>query len=56
MSIVLHKLVNDRPGCIGGLRMGIVKIEHSLRHFPVAKPEDLIKKDFYYFNMKYCTE
>lgn len=55
---VLYKIVNDEEVLVVPemMQVEVVKKCHSLGHFSVAKTEDVVKRDFYFPNIKKCIE
>lgn len=55
---VLYKIVNDQEVLVVPeiLQVEVVKKSHSLGHFSIAKTEELVKRDYYFPNMKKCIE
>lgn len=53
---VLYKLVNDQEMLVVPemMQIEVVRKCHSLGHFSIAKTEDVVKRDFYFPNMKKC--
>ena len=48
---VLFKIINDKE-ILEAMQVEVVNNCHSLGHFTITKTEDLIKKDYYFPNLK----
>ena len=55
---ILFKVVDDKEVLVipEVMQVEVVKNCHALGHFSVAKTEDLVKRDYYFPNLKKCVE
>ena len=55
---VLFMLINDKEILVvpDAMQVEVVKNCHALGHFSVTITEDLVKRDYYFPNLKKCVE
>ena len=54
----LFKIINDKEILVipEAMQIEVVKNCHFLGHFSITKTEDLVKRDYYFLNLKKCVE
>ena len=55
---VLFNIINDKERLVfpEAMQVEVVKNCHSLGHFIITKTDDLVKRDYYFPNLKKCVE